>query len=119
VDKYEDSHVKPPVKSYKKQNINDVPTSGRHSKNVPSVSIGPDQSSHMAKVIDDSSHKATTSQDQLKMVRHKDSQMMFLTQLYVKKNTYDVPSSVRNPKNASSVSLNMDLSPASTWQRKP
>ena len=29
----------------------------------------------------------------------------------MKKNTYDVPSSVRHPKNAHSVSLNQDLSP--------
>jgi hypothetical protein len=57
------------------------------------------------------SHKTSTPQDQLKMIEYEVSHMEFLTQFYMKKNNYDVPSSIRHLKNAPSVSLNPDLSP--------
>ena len=61
--------------------------------------------------IDGNTHRASTSKDHLKMVEHKVSHMEFLIQFYMKKSTYDVPSNVRHPKNAPSISLNLDLSP--------
>ena len=94
--------MKSPIRSYMKKGTYDVPGSISHTKSLlrhkPVLKFG-------------NSHKTSTSQDQLKMVEYKDPHMEFLTQFYMKKNTYDVPSSVRHPKNAPSVSLNLDLSP--------
>ena len=65
----------------------------------------------VGQVINGNSHKASSSQDHLKMVEPKDSHKEFLIKFYMKKNTYYVPSSVRHPKKAPSISLNLDLSP--------
>ena len=45
------------------------------------------------------------------MDKHRDPHMEFLIQFYAKKNTNDVPSSGRHPKNTTSVSLSLDQSP--------
>ena len=69
-----------------KQNTDDVPSSGN-------------------------SHRASTSKDHLKKVEYKDSHMESPIQSCMKKDTYDVPSSDRHPKNAPSINLNLDLLP--------
>jgi hypothetical protein len=56
-------------------------------------------------------NKTSTPKDQLKMVEYEASHMESLNQFYIKRNNYEVPSSVRHPKNAPSISLNLDLSP--------
>ena len=58
-----------------------------------------------------SSATSTRQVLQLKMVEYEASHMESLNQFYIQRNIYDVPSSVRHPKNAPSISLNLDLSP--------
>jgi hypothetical protein len=90
------SHMEFPTKVYMKKTTYDVPGSISHIRSL---------TRHKPVIKSGNSHKTSTPQDQLKVVEYKGSNMEHLTI------TYDVPSSVRHPKNAHSVSLNLVLSP--------
>ena len=105
MDKHKDSHKELLTKVYMKTNGDShrLSTSKDHLKKVKY------KRSHMKS--SDRSHKTSTPKDQLKMVEYEASHMENLNQFYIKRNNYDVPSSVRHPKNAPSINLNLDLSP--------
>ena len=104
MNKHKVSHMEFLTKIYMKKTTYDVPGSTSHNKSFlrdkSVIKFG-------------NSYKTSTPQDQLKMVEYDVSRMESLTQFHMKKNTYDVPSSVKHPKNAHSVSVsvNLDLSP--------
>jgi hypothetical protein len=96
MDKYKDSHMKSSIRSHMKKDTYDVPGSISHTRSL---------TRHKPVIKFGNYHRTSTPQDQLNMVKYKGSHMESLTL------TYNVPSSVRHPKNAHSVSLNQDLSP--------
>ena len=49
MDKHKDSHIEYPIQSYTKKNTYDVPSSVRHPKTAPSISLNRKMSHHMAK----------------------------------------------------------------------
>jgi hypothetical protein len=100
-----DKHKELLTKVYMKTNGNShrLSTSKDHLKKVKY------KSSHMKSYY--RYHKTSTPKDQLKMVEYEASHMENLNQFNIKRNNNDVPSSVRHPKNAPSISLNLDLSP--------
>jgi hypothetical protein len=90
------SHMEFPTKVYMKKATYDVPGHTSHTKSLLRhlhVKFG-------------NTHKISTPQDQLKMFEYEVSHMEFLAQFYMK-NTYNVPSSVRHPKNTTVMKTNV------------
>jgi hypothetical protein len=90
MDKYKDSHMKSSIRSNMKKDTYNVHGNVSHTNSLLR---------HESVIKFGNSHKTSTPEDQLKMVEYEASHMEFLAQFHMKRNTYDVPSSARHPKN--------------------
>ena len=91
-----DKYMKSSIGSHMKKDTYEVHGSISHTRSL---------TRHKPVIKFGNYHRTSTPKDPLNMIKYKGSHMASLTL------TYNVPSSVRHPKNAHSVSLNQDLSP--------
>jgi hypothetical protein len=83
MDNNKESNMKSSIRSHVKKDTYNVHGNVSHTKSLL-------RHKHVIKF--GNSHKTSTPQDQLKMVEYEASHMESLTQLYMKRNNYDVPS---------------------------